>query len=154
MGKAQRQRLIVFSFYRSDRFGMLCSVMPLPAHQFRRLLLAAEKEIERTMRSLPAPLREKAKLVPIICERAPSPEVQSENIEPDTLGLFVGEAFPDAYAGAHDLPAQVILYLENIWDYANHDPDFYREEVRRTLLHELGHYLGLDEDDLAERELD
>jgi predicted Zn-dependent protease with MMP-like domain len=30
----------------------------------------------------------------------------------------------------------------------------FQEEVRRTYLHELGHYLGLDEEALAERDLD
>jgi predicted Zn-dependent protease with MMP-like domain len=34
------------------------------------------------------------------------------------------------------------------------DAATFREEVRRTYLHELGHYLGLDEDDLADRDLD
>lgn len=128
--------------------------MPLPQHQFKRLLHAATQEIERTLAALPRPLREKASALPILLERVPSPEVQAEHVAPDTLGLFVGETFRDAYAGAHDLPAQVILYLENIWDYAHHEPGLFREEVRRTLLHEMGHYLGLDEDDLADRDLD
>lgn len=128
--------------------------MPLPRHQFNRLLRAAAKEVERTLAALPRPLREKAAGVPVLLERVPTPDVQAEQVEPDTLGLFVGETFKDAYAGAHHLPAQVILYLENLWEYANHDPGFFREEVRRTLLHELGHYLGLDEDDLADRDLD
>ena len=51
-------------------------------------------------------------------------------------------------------PTEIILYMENIWEYAGRrSPDF-REEVRRTYLHELGHYLGLDEDDLFDRDLD
>ncbi len=122
--------------------------------QFQRLFLAAEQEVGRTLRAMPKPLREKAGAIPITYERLPSPEMAADGVEPDTLGLFVGEAFPDAYSGGHQLPAQIILYLENIWDYSNHDAADYREEVRRTLLHELGHYLGLDEDDLTARDLD
>jgi hypothetical protein len=38
--------------------------------------------------------------------------------------------------------------------FAEHDREEYREEVRTTYLHELGHYLGLDEEALAERDLD
>jgi len=34
------------------------------------------------------------------------------------------------------------------------EEDAYREEVRITFLHELGHYLGLDEGDLSERGLE
>lgn len=123
-------------------------------HQFHRLLIAAEREVRRTLRDLPPLLREKALAVPVIYEARPDPDLRRDGIEPDSLGLFVGETYRDAYAGAHDLPAQVILYLENIWEFANHQSDVFREEVRRTLLHELGHYLGLDEDELADRELD
>jgi predicted Zn-dependent protease with MMP-like domain len=43
-----------------------------------------------------------------------------------------------------DMP-RIRLFLDNLWDYAEHDRETYREEVRITLLHELGHYLGLDE---------
>jgi len=44
--------------------------------------------------------------------------------------------------------------LDNIWDEAQDSGRSYREELRRTLLHELGHYLGLEEDDLAVRDVD
>lgn len=128
--------------------------MPQPTEHFQTLLAIAEREIRHTLDALPTVLRVKADAVPILCEPRPSAAVQADNILPDTLGLFVGEAYPDAYAGAHNLPAQIILYLENIWEYANHDEEFYREEIARTLLHELGHYLGLDEHDLADRDLD
>lgn len=121
---------------------------------FKQLLAIADDEIKHTLAGLPPILKTKADALPILCEAKPSAAVQADNILPDTLGLFVGEPYPDAYAGAHNLPAQIILYLENIWEYANHDEEFYREEITRTLLHELGHYLGLDEDDLADRDLD
>ena len=38
-------------------------------------------------------------------------------------------------------------------DFAEDDPDTFREEVRITFLHELGHLLGLDEEDLDVRGL-
>lgn len=123
-------------------------------HAWKRICRAAQEEVEQTLRALPPPVRAKATRIPVVFEPCPSPELAADGIEPDTLGLFVGEAFPDAYAGADELPAQIILYLDNLWDYARHDPAVYREEVRRTLLHELGHYLGLDEDDLQARDLD
>lgn len=123
-------------------------------HQQRRLSTAAQQEVDRTLAALPAPLRARAARIPVVFEPRPSPELVADQIEPDTLGLFVGEAFPDAYSGAQDLPAQIILFLENLWEYAQHDPATFRDEVRRTLLHELGHYLGLDEGDLEARDLD
>jgi len=51
-------------------------------------------------------------------------------------------------------PPQILLYLENLWEFAEGSEDVFREEVERTYLHELGHYLGWDEDDVAARGLD
>jgi len=128
--------------------------MTMQQHQWKRLLAAARTEVETTLAALPAPLRREARQVPVAYEQRPSRDQLGPDLPPDTLGLFVGVAFPETYAGVQDLPAQILLFLENIWDYAGHDAGRYREEVRRTLLHELGHYLGLDEDDLTARDLD
>ncbi len=124
-------------------------------HQWHRLVIAAQAEVKGILDSLPGPLRDKARHVPVSYEKWPTEKMVSEDgIDPDVLGLFVGRPFPDAESGGHDLPAQVILFLESIWEFAEHDPAEFREEVRITFLHELGHYLGLDEDDLEDRDLD
>jgi predicted Zn-dependent protease with MMP-like domain len=52
------------------------------------------------------------------------------------------------------MPRRIILFLDNILEQADGDPAAFRAEVRDTLLHELGHYLGLDEDDLIDRGLE
>ena len=44
-----------------------------------------------------------------------------------------------------DFP-RIRLFLDNLWDFSGEDMAAFREEVKTTLLHELGHYLGLDED--------
>jgi predicted Zn-dependent protease with MMP-like domain len=131
------------------------AMMP-PGHQRRwaRLQQAAAGEVSDLLRRLPAPVRDQARSIPVTFEPAPSRELVREGLDADTLGLFVGEAFPDSLAGPQNLPAQIILYLDNLWDYAGRDAPAFREEVRRTYLHELGHYLGLDEDDLLKRDLD
>lgn len=123
------------------------------ALDWTRLQRRAQREVERVARSLPAALREKARSLPVIYERQPSEAIVADGIEPDTLGLFVGPAFADEGHGS-PVPAQIILYLENIWDQAEEDENAFVEEVRTTFLHELGHYLGLDEDGLLDRGLD
>jgi predicted Zn-dependent protease with MMP-like domain len=45
---------------------------------------------------------------------------------------------------------RIRLFLDNLWDDCNGDLQTYRDEVRITFLHELGHYLGLDEAQVAE----
>ena len=114
----------------------------------------AEATIKKVLRSLPRDLRVEAERVPVSFETRPNQALQQDGIEPDTLGLFVGEPFSRIGTTTSPLPAQIILFLENIRDAADGDEGEYREEVRATLLHELGHYLGLDEIDLEERGLD
>ncbi len=117
------------------------------------LLELAEAEVDRTIQSLPAALRDKVRQLPVTFERQPGAGLRQDGIEADTLGLFVGEPLGEIGTTTAPLPAQVILFLESIWDAAEGDRAVYREEVRATLLHVLGHYLGLDEIDLDERGL-
>jgi len=114
----------------------------------------AREEVEAILAALPAPLRERAQALPVTCERRPNAAHRRDGIEPDTLGLFVGPEFAFEETTAEPLPPQIILYLENLWDMAGEDEKIYREEVRTTFLHELGHYLGLDEEDLFDRGLE
>jgi len=119
--------------------------------QLKQLALA---EVEATLAALPAALRERAGALPVTFERVPNPAFVAEGIEPDTLGVFTGPAYADEEQSASPLPPQIILFLENLWDFAEADEDAFLDEVHTTYLHELGHYLGLDEDDLFDRGLD
>ncbi len=112
----------------------------------------AQAEIEATLAALPQPLREQAEKLPVTFEKVPNAGLQAEGIEADVLGLFTGAEFADT--GAVALPPQITLFLENLWDFAGENERVFTAEVRTTFLHELGHYLGLDEDDLTERGLD
>lgn len=119
-----------------------------------RLVRLAEQEVADLLSRLPAPLAQGARAVPVVYRPRPGAELMEDGLEEDLLGLFVGLTYRDFDSGAQDLPAQILLFLENLWTFCEGDAELYREEVARTYLHELGHYLGLDEDELAERELD
>jgi predicted Zn-dependent protease with MMP-like domain len=121
---------------------------------WKHLQQLAATEVAATLAELPAPLRDRAAPVPVTFERAPHADFVAEGIEPDTLGLFTGPAFGEEESSVSPVPPQIILYLENLWDFAAGDEEIYLEEVHTTYLHELGHYLGLDEDELTERGLD
>jgi len=127
---------------------MLCAVNL----DWEKLCAVASAEVEKTLAALPKPLRDRAEKLPVTFERQPNLELQADGIEADTLGLFIGPEFADEVNVP--MPPQIILFLENIWDVAETDEKFFREEVRTTFLHELGHYLGLDEDELTERGLE
>jgi predicted Zn-dependent protease with MMP-like domain len=119
---------------------------------WKKLQALASAEVKVTLAALPKPLRERAEKLPVTFERQPNAGLQADGIEADTLGLFTGPEFADE--GNIPMPPQIILFLENLWDFAEGDEEIFREEVRTTFLHELGHYLGLDVDELTERELE
>jgi predicted Zn-dependent protease with MMP-like domain len=91
-----------------------------------------------------------------VCYEAfPNGDIVAEGWEPDILGMFVGhEHGGELRTDAVSLPPQILLFLENLWDYAEGDEQLYCDEVRLTYLHELGHYLGWDEDEVARRGLE
>lgn len=122
---------------------------------WRRLQTAADEEVEALVRRLPSDLRDKARAIPVTHEPFPTREmVEDDKLDPDLLGLFVGNCYADGASDGGDLPPQILLFLVSLWDYADHREKDFRDEVRRTYLHELGHYLGLDEGDLEARDLD
>ena len=123
--------------------------MKLDWNKLQELALA---EVEATLAALPEPLRERAEKLPVTFERVPNAGLQADGIEPDTLGLFTGPEFTDE--DHVPLPPQIIMFLENLHDLSEGNMEIFREEIRTTFLHELGHYLGLDEDDLTSRGLD
>ena len=126
---------------------------PMPASpNWNHLCQLALDEVEATLAELPAPLRAEARKLPITFERQPSAALIADGIAPDTLGLFNGPEY--AEEDHVPMPPQIVLFLENLWDFAERDEEIFLAEVNTTLLHELGHYLGLDEDELTERELD
>lgn len=110
--------------------------------------------VEDTLGELPAPLREKAQALPVTFERRPNRGLQQDGIAPDTLGLFVGPEFALEEVASVPMPPQIILFLQNLWEFSDQDEEVFAGEVHTTYLHELGHYLGLDEDDLLDRGLD
>lgn len=121
---------------------------------WEQLKKLAATEVDMTLAELPVSLRDCAARLPVTFERVPHADFVAEGIEADSLGLFTGPAFGEEEHATSPVPPQIILYLENLWDFAENDEEIYLAEVHTTYLHELGHYLGLDEDDLTERGLD
>lgn len=76
--------------------------------------------------------------------------VEDENPEdPDLLGLYHGVPLPERGDMAGMPPDTISIYRIPLED-SFPDPEELREEIRITVLHELAHYFGLDENRLAE----
>ncbi|HEX7479541.1 MAG TPA: metallopeptidase family protein [Polyangiales bacterium] len=110
--------------------------------------------IERVARelldALPAPFGERLAQVPVLIERRPSRTLVAEGFDPRAFGLFEGptDAMPDV-----PMPKHIVLYACNLLAEFPEEP-LLSEQIEVTLLHEIGHYFGLDEDDMVRLGLD
>ncbi len=101
-----------------------------------------DDHVRAALDSLPRQFRDALRNVAIV--------VEDENPEdPDLFGLYEGVPLPEREAGEPLLPDRIAIYRRPLQEEFR-DPDELREEIRITVLHELGHYFGLDEDRLAE----
>lgn len=102
-----------------------------------------EEHVRAALDSLPPELARALENVAVV--------VEDENPEdPDLFGLYHGVPLPErgsGYAGA--LPDKISIYRLPLEDEFE-DPAELEEEIRITVLHELAHYFGIDEDRLAE----
>ena len=123
-----------------------------------------DKLVESVLKDLPKPLRELLEEVPLLVEDSPCPEIlkQLGCTEEDICGLYSGVMLTErSVDDLPELPERIHLYRTGVIESAGgwncwHDEDdtsmggeeVLREEIRITLLHEIGHHFGLDEDDL------
>jgi predicted Zn-dependent protease with MMP-like domain len=112
----------------------------------RRHLAMIEDVAARTLEDLPEPFASRLRDVPVVLEPRPSRALVEEGFDPRALGLFEG---PDDF-GRHALvvaerPSRIVVFFANLLDAFPND-DEACEEVEVTLLHEIGHFFGLDED--------
>ncbi|MEM7391386.1 MAG: metallopeptidase family protein [Verrucomicrobiota bacterium] len=119
-----------------------------------QLTRLARGEVDRVRAELPEQLRQPTESLLVSYAWQPEPGMIEDGIEPDTLGLFEGDDYAYQAQPTTERPTRIILYLYNLWQFARADLKTFLDEVRTTYLHEMGHYLGLDEDDIAERGLE
>ena len=119
-----------------------------------RLAGIAAEAVAAAQRELPAEVREAARAVAVHFEPAPDAEVLADGFEPDLLGLFCGSPAGSEISCDDPAPPRIFLYTANLWDFAGQDVGVFRDEARLTYLHELGHFLGWDEDQVSERGLE
>jgi predicted Zn-dependent protease with MMP-like domain len=107
-----------------------------------------ESTAEEVLAHLPAEFGDRLHGVPIVLEPRPHPELVREGFDPRSLGLFEGHEHGRHEAGeAAVAPTRIVLYYANLLaDFPERDELV--DEIEITMLHEIGHYFGLGEDDL------
>lgn len=115
----------------------------------RRLTEAEVAAIaEQALGELPERARALLRDVPIVVAEQPAADDVDQGIDPRSLGLFSGTPFPEAsHLGGQPGLTQILIFRRNLERMVASDDEL-REEVRTTLLHETGHFFGMDHDEL------
>jgi predicted Zn-dependent protease with MMP-like domain len=101
-----------------------------------------EDHVRAALDSLPPNLADALRNVAVV--------VEDENADdPDLFGLYEGVPLPERGDEAGALPDRIAIYRRPLEDEFP-DPQELQREIRITVLHEIGHYFGLEEDRLAE----
>ncbi|HXT69836.1 MAG TPA: metallopeptidase family protein [Vicinamibacterales bacterium] len=111
--------------------------------------------VEEAVRTIPQRFRDAMQNIAIVIEDEPSLETLEEvDIEPpDTLlGLYQGTPLPERqWAHGNVLPDKITLYQLPIEDESENEDDLI-VAIGETLIHEVGHYFGLSEEEIQEIE--
>ena len=106
--------------------------------------------------SIPRRFSAEIKNVAIVIEDYPSSEILAEmDITSDEvlLGLYQGVPLPERqWAHGNALPDHITLFQRSIEEECEGDEDEIVVAVGETLIHELGHYFGLSEEEIMEIE--
>ena len=92
-----------------------------------------DESVRRALDSLPPGIARHLENVAIVVE-------EEDPDEPDLLGVFREDPY---------LPAEIAIFRRPLQE-SFPDPDELEREIRITVLHELGHYFGMEEDDLEQ----
>jgi predicted Zn-dependent protease with MMP-like domain len=93
-----------------------------------------EEHVRRALDDVPPELARGLENVAVVVE-------EENEAEPELLGLFEEAPY---------MPAKVTIYRRPLVTDFGHDPELLEHEIRVTVLHELAHYFGLDEERLAD----
>src|SRR4051812_4463507 len=103
---------------------------------------------EEALAELPERARELLRDVPIVIAEQPAESDVAAGVDPRSLGLFSGTAYPDgSHLGGQPGLTQILIFRRNLERVAADDEEL-REEIRTTLIHETGHFFGMSDEDL------
>lgn len=113
---------------------------------------AFERLVEQALATIPDSFKPFMRNVLVRVEREPTAEdMKRMEVGPNglLLGLYTG--VPLTAQGAQEAgPEIVTIYRDPIERYCHGDPERIREQVRRTVLHEVAHHFGIDHDEMPD----
>jgi predicted Zn-dependent protease with MMP-like domain len=122
-------------------------------HRYRTDRRLFERMVAEVVRTLPEPFRERLTNVGIAVEEWPDAAADADDgdgdeDENDILGLYQGIPYGERQTDyTMVLPDRITIYRQPILASSRNEAEA-REEIRLTVLHEIGHYFGLGDDEL------
>lgn len=110
------------------------------------------KIMREVLDSLPAEFRDCIHNVAVLVEDVPPGQSSTPSRQPKKLLLGLFHGIPMTRKSVFDLPAgpdYVVLYQKNIEAVCSSEAGI-REQIRLTIIHEFGHYFGMDEEQLKD----
>jgi predicted Zn-dependent protease with MMP-like domain len=133
---------------------MTCAARSLDRHWLALTHQQIRREVGRVLDRLPKQFRDGLRNLEIVVEKRPSVALlRAEGLDPrhDTLyGLYQGVPLPDR--SSFDLPIlpdKITIFSEPLLEDFP-DPEELREQIRLTVLHEVAHFFGMDEDEIED----
>ncbi|MGA2139512.1 MAG: metallopeptidase family protein [Verrucomicrobiia bacterium] len=111
-----------------------------------------EKLVEDGLTLIPEEIRSRISNVQLVIEEEPSDELLDElGVPPDEMlfGLYTGVPLTERTVEYSALPDRIIIFRRPLLEEFD-NPLEIRREVARTVIHEVAHHFGIDEDRLAE----
>jgi len=112
-----------------------------------------EKVVEEALSEIPEEFLEKIENIDILVEEAPTPEMarSMKVTQNGLLGLYSGiphnKRSPFFYGNV--LPDRIYIFKKNLESCCRNREEL-KEQIQRTVLHELGHYFGISDKRLRE----
>lgn len=112
--------------------------------------------VEEAIDTIPAKFASEIKNLAIVIEDEPSDDLLEElDMDPDEdtlLGLYQGTPLPERFQYGNTLPDRITLFQHSIEDDCDGDEDEIVIAIGETLIHELGHYFGMSEEQIMDIE--
>jgi predicted Zn-dependent protease with MMP-like domain len=116
-----------------------------------------EAIVKEAMDLIPDGLRKVLDQIPVVVQDLPEPSIlraERPPMRPDVLGLFVGAGLRERSVFDPPAPPEAIMIFQRNLELFCSTREDLVYEINVTLVHEVGHALGLEEEDLKERGVD